>query len=64
MGIGTELLKLLVEIGRNEKLDRITGSVLFENRAMVHVCKKVGFTVNRDHEAGEWQAMIDLRKQR
>ncbi len=61
-GIGTELLKLLVEIGRKEKLDRIIGSVLLENRAMQHVCKKVGFTLKHDSEAGQWEVVIELRQ--
>jgi acetyltransferase len=61
-GIGTELLKLLVEIGRKEKLDRIIGSVLLENRGMQRVCKKAGFKLIYDPEGGEWQAEIDLLK--
>ena len=59
-GIGTELLKLLVEIGRKEKLARIIGSILLENRAMQHVCKKVGFNLVHDPEGGQWQAVMDL----
>ena len=54
------MLKLLVEIGRKEKLDRIIGSVLLENRAMQHICKKVGFTLKHDFEAGQWEAVINL----
>ena len=34
MGIGTELLKMLVKIGRTEKLERITGRILAENTTM------------------------------
>ena len=60
LGIGTALLKLLVQIGRDEKLDRIIGSVLLENHPMQHVCKKVGFTLNHDLDAGDWKAVIEL----
>jgi acetyltransferase len=42
-GIGTELLQRLIDIGRREGLERITGSVLPENRGMLHVCEKLGF---------------------
>ncbi len=42
-GLGTELLKLLVEIGRDEKLATIIGHVLPENRPMRSVCLKLGF---------------------
>jgi len=60
MGLGTELLKLLIQIGCSEKLDRISGHVLLENHAMQHLCKKVGFTLHHDIEAGEWEAVIEL----
>ncbi|MGF1489540.1 MAG: bifunctional acetate--CoA ligase family protein/GNAT family N-acetyltransferase [Prochloraceae cyanobacterium] len=46
-GLGTELLTRLIEIGKNEKLDRITAEILAENRAMQRVCEKVGFRSDR-----------------
>jgi len=45
LGLGTELLSRLVQIGRDEKLDRIVGQILPENHAMQHICKKIGFKV-------------------
>ena len=42
-GIGVELLKRLVDIGRDEKLTRIFGDILPENRDMLRVCDKLGF---------------------
>jgi acetyltransferase len=42
-GLGTELLRRLVEIGRDEKLGRIVADILPENRAMQGVSKKLGF---------------------
>jgi len=42
-GLGFELLKRLVEIGRDEKLTRIFGEILPENRDMLRVCDKLGF---------------------
>jgi acetyltransferase len=47
-GLGTELLRRLIEIGRVEKLSRISGQMLAENHSMQHVCRKVGFTVVHD----------------
>ncbi|WP_022836105.1 bifunctional acetate--CoA ligase family protein/GNAT family N-acetyltransferase [Salisaeta longa] len=44
-GIGTELLRRLVEVGRNEGLDRITADILRQNRAMQHVCEKLDFRI-------------------
>ncbi len=44
-GLGTKLLGLLVQIGRDEGLGRITAEILHENRAMQRVCQKLGFTL-------------------
>jgi acetyltransferase len=59
-GVGTELLKQLVEIGRHEKLERIVGYILAENRSMQHVCREAGFELEYDGEAGEWVATKKL----
>jgi len=42
-GIGTELLKRLVQVGRDEKLSLIVGDILPENRDMQEICRRVGF---------------------
>ncbi len=42
-GLGTELLRQLIQVGRDEKLQRLTGDVLAENYGMQEVCKKLGF---------------------
>jgi len=42
-GLGTELLRQLIQFGRDEHLQRLTGSMLVENRGMQAVCKKLGF---------------------
>jgi acetyltransferase len=55
-GLGTELLRRLVEIGRAEKLDKISGQVLAENHAMQHICAKVGFTVVHDPDSNFFNA--------
>jgi acetyltransferase len=49
-GVGTMLLEQLVQIGRDEGLERITAEILHENRAMQRVCEKVGFTLTRTPE--------------
>ncbi|NHC34920.1 bifunctional acetate--CoA ligase family protein/GNAT family N-acetyltransferase [Scytonema millei VB511283] len=46
-GLGTELLSRLLQVGRDEKLDRITAEILAENRAMQKVCEKLGFHLHR-----------------
>lgn len=49
-GLGTELLRRLIEIGGNEKLSRLRGIILAENHAMQNACRKVGFEVVHDHD--------------
>jgi len=46
-GLGTEVLRRLIQVGRNEKLERIKGETLPENAAMQRVCEKVGFQIER-----------------
>jgi predicted CoA-binding protein/GNAT superfamily N-acetyltransferase len=58
-GLGTQLLKRLVEIGRREKLERITALILEENVPMRRLAEKVGFTLQ--HSPGECMASLDLR---
>ena len=47
-GLGTRLLQLLVDIGRQEGLERIFGYILPDNYSMLQLAKKVGFTVTFD----------------
>ena len=59
-GLGTELLKRLVQVGRDEKLERITATILSENHGMHHVSKKVGFTLTRDAQNDDYKAELKL----
>ncbi len=45
-GIGTELLSRLLQVGRDEKLERITGEILSENVAMQRICERLGFRLH------------------
>ena len=42
-GLGTELLRRLIQVGRDEQLQRLTGDILPENRGIQEICKKLGF---------------------
>jgi acetyltransferase len=42
-GLGSELLRRLVEIGRKERVGRIVGYILNRNRHMLDVCRRLGF---------------------
>jgi acetyltransferase len=59
-GLGRELLTRLVEIGRKEKLTRIYGDILPENRDMLRVCEKLGFQHHYSEEEGVVRAEINL----
>jgi acetyltransferase len=60
-GLGTELLKRLVHIGRDEKLARITAIVLADNYGMQHVSKKVGFKLEHDSSKRDFKAEYILK---
>jgi acetyltransferase len=57
-GLGVRLLELLVRFGRDEKLDRITATILPENSDMQLVARKVGFALRQ--EQGECSAVLAL----
>ena len=59
-GIGTQLLRLLVQAGRKEGLRRIVGHIIVENTAMKRVSEEVGFKVRLDQTNGEWLAEMRL----
>lgn len=44
-GIGTQLVKLLIQVGKTEKLGRLVTDVLNENVQMLHLLKKAGFKI-------------------
>jgi acetyltransferase len=46
-GLGTELLRRLIQVGKDEHLKRINAEILAENSAMQRVCEKVGFHLSR-----------------
>lgn len=59
-GLGTHLLQLLVDIGRQEGFERIFGEILPENYGMLRVSKKVGFTVSFDRSEDVMRAEMKL----
>jgi len=59
-GLGTELLRRLVVIARDEKIALLTGNILPENQAMQRLCRKLGFEVAYDQEEGVVRAEIKL----
>ncbi|HEY9300365.1 MAG TPA: GNAT family protein, partial [Phormidium sp.] len=60
-GLGTEFLRRLLEIGKDEKLQYITAEILSENRAMQHVCQKLGFRLEPTSEPSIVKVVYELR---
>ncbi|MGB8645196.1 MAG: bifunctional acetate--CoA ligase family protein/GNAT family N-acetyltransferase [Anaerolineae bacterium] len=61
-GLGTELLRKLVDIGRDEKLDHVIGFISGENDSMIAVSKKLGFRIKRGLDDSEVEAIIDVKE--
>jgi acetyltransferase len=59
-GMGTELLRRLVEIARDEKLTRVTCEILPENVAMQTLARRLGFTVRLLDDPDSITAFLDL----
>jgi acetyltransferase len=55
-GLGSELLRRMIEIGRNEKLTSLSGVILADNHAMQHICRKVGFKVVHEPDNNSFRA--------
>lgn len=59
-GLGTELLRRLLQVGRDEQLQRVSAEILAENRAMQRVCEKLGFQIHRTADVSVVKAEIVL----
>jgi acetyltransferase len=49
-GLGTELLRRLLAYGREEGIKRVEAYILAENRGMLHISEKLGFSFKREGE--------------
>lgn len=49
-GVGTLLLARIIAYAKSRGIEEIYGSILTDNRAMIYICKKAGFTVKVNHE--------------
>lgn len=61
-GLGTELLRRLLQVGQDEHLKQINADILPENLAMQRVCEKVGFRLDRRVDLGVVRAEIELER--
>ena len=59
-GLGTELLRRMIEIARHEKIARLVGSFLEENYEMRSIAKKLGMKLVHATDEALVKAFIDL----
>jgi acetyltransferase len=59
-GLGAELLARLIQVARDEKLDRIVATILLENMAMRALVSRSGFHVLGKADAGVVQAVLSI----
>jgi acetyltransferase len=59
-GIGTELVRRLIEVARDEHLDRVVASTMMDNRGMCTVFRRLGFALAID--GGEVRAELDIQR--
>jgi acetyltransferase len=57
-GLGTEMLTRLLQIGRDEGVERVRAHMLGENRGMRLISKRLGFQFER--EGSLYKAAIEL----
>jgi acetyltransferase len=59
-GLGTELLRRIIQWGRDERLARIVGFISPENDAMQRIARKLGFSLKSDLGEGIVEARLEL----
>ena len=59
-GLGTEILRTMIAIARQEKIRKLWGHILSENRTMQDVCKQLGFELKYSVEEGVVEASLDV----
>jgi acetyltransferase len=59
-GLGSEVLRRLLQVARDDHLDRVIADIMPDNRAMQRVCEKLGFRLKYSVEERLVKAAIDL----
>jgi acetoin utilization protein AcuB len=60
-GLGTELLRRLISVGRDEQLSRIVAHIIASNHDILRIIKRLGFRLHRRVDAaGIIKATLDL----
>ena len=59
-GLGTELLRRLIEIARDKKISRLVAEMLWDNLAIQAIFHSLGFQLHLPSEGASVQAVLDL----
>jgi acetyltransferase len=59
-GVGTQLLRLLLQVARTEKIERLLGIIMAENIQMLQIGEKLGFKLTRSLTENTVTAEISL----
>ena len=59
-GVGGAMMRILVDVARQEHMTRVFGQILTDNRAMQEICKQLGFKLRYSLEDRVVEAVIDL----
>jgi len=59
-GMGTELYRRLIEIAKQEKIEKIISTVLIENYDMLAICRRLGFELKGQVDDGTVEAVLKL----
>ena len=51
LGLGTQLLRHLLFIAKEENIEIVDGFILNENDGMLHICKKLGFVIRKSGDS-------------
>ncbi len=61
-GLCTELLKRLIDVGKNEKISSIYADILADNLGIQRVCEKLGFKISDTVDTTVLRAEIELSR--
>jgi acetyltransferase len=59
-GIGSELIRRIVDVARDERLERLSAILTSDNLVMEHIFKKLGFTFAPTSDAKLMEARLEL----
>ncbi len=59
-GLGTEMVRRLIEVGQQEGVDLMVAEILGANGGMVRICEELGFSISIDDDGATVQAELAL----